>query len=205
MQDFITLHDIAKIFKTRTKTFEIIYLLYGTKEVSRQIFTNEELFNVTDFCKQNNLFFEVSPRKVNFIDEDEYSELGKFVDETDLAYENAHSMIYISKNKIKAIEACLAELVQDHRKLGLLLSYPACCVKAFSENMKKGKIIEYNLEGFKNISKRQEDWTLISHFPCSNNCKESELIARANYNIILNIDSDLADKIKKNLDLKVLL
>jgi len=203
MQDLITLHDVAKVFKTRSKTFEIIYLLYGTKEVTRQIFSNEEMENVAKFCRENSLFFETNPKKISFIDSEEsdgYSELGKFVEPDNADYTSANNIIYISKSKVKIVEACLADLTNNHRKLGLLLSYPSCCVRAFSENIEKGKIIEYNVHGFADISKRQQDCSFISHFPCSSNCKASEMLALVNYKIISLIDKELADEVKIKLD-----
>lgn len=215
------LDDLKKTFGSRTKALEIIYLLKDIKPIVRQGFYDNELPKVKEFCEKNKLAIEVSPFKVLTLDSDKsYSNKGLKVKADDPA--KGMFFVYISKDERKAAMASMFELKNDNRGLGMILGYPECCVSFFLRNEPvRSKLdndyVECTLENskltdpnkvrypfFTNVSKRDIDYVLISHFPCSFNCEKSIEIAKKNYSIINTIDPNLAMQYVNQLKSKVL-
>lgn len=95
-------------------------------------------------------------------------------------------LVYISKDPAKADEAHRAERAIDHTTLGKLLGYPECCIKFFTFNYEKARVMhdDYTLLALErtalekyawqlNTSLRYLDLSLLSHFPCSYQCAYS--------------------------------
>lgn len=164
---------LTPLFTSRTKAQEILLLLHDAKEVVRQGFYEQELPAVEQFCRQNNLYLVKSKFKVILTDENNFTNKGLRIPGNDPRA--GMYFVYISKNETKAYLASYYELIDDHRKLGLLLGYPQCCVEFFCRNFSENNT---NLELqptkiYTNISKRDEDAVLLSHFPCSSDCEKS--------------------------------
>ncbi len=164
---------LSPLFTSKSKAQEIVLLLHDAKEVVRQGFYEQELPAVEEFCRKNSLFLVKSKFKVILADENQFTNKGLRIPETDARA--GMYFIYISKDETKAYLASYYELVNDHRKLGSLLGYPECCVeffcRNFSENNINPELKPTNM--YTNISKRKEDAVLLSHFPCSSDCEKS--------------------------------
>jgi len=187
--------QLSSTFTSKSKAQEIILLLHDAKEVLRQGFYQKELPAVEKFCHENNLYLVKSKFKVILYDENQFTNKGVRISETDPR--SGMYFIYISKDETKAYLASYYELINDHRKLGLLLSYPECCVDFFSLNFNENNT---NLElkptnMCTNISKRNEDFVLISHFPCSSDCPESIGLGKRYLKLLEKIDSARAAEI----------
>jgi hypothetical protein len=211
------IEKLMRIFGSRTKALEILYLLHGIKPVVRQGFYDHEIGKVKDFCKENNLAIETAPYKVVLAEKDRrYSNKG-FKVKVDDPRQGMY-FVYISKDGRKAAMAEVFEYKNDHRSLGLLLGYPECCVDFFVKNepvrskldsnyvvctLDNSKGIRYPY--FTNISKRHMDVTLLNHFPCSFNCERSIELAKKHLKLIAELDPNLAMKYANQLKSSVLI
>ena len=198
--------DLIKIFETNTKSQEILFLLSDVKDVVRQGYYDYELIKIKEFCKINSLFLVLSEFKILLSDdnllEKNYSNKGIKV-----SSENPKGMnfVYISKSEKLAYLASYYELINNYKKLGLLLGYPSCCVDFFCNSFSKDN---YNLEilsskpylnPFTNLSKRKDDIVLLSHFPCNINCKKSISLAKKYFSVLKRDDPFYAKNLMEQL------
>jgi len=184
--------EISPIFGSKTKAQEILFLLQAGKDVVRHGFYSSELQKVKEFCSLNNLFIAESPFKIVLADGDRFSNKGIRLDLDDPR--PGMLFVYISKDEIKANLGALYEARHDDRSLGLLLGYPSCCVEYFISHFSVAnpnpQIVSSN--PLINISQREQDCVLISHFPCSADCQESIALGRRYLEILKNVDQDRA-------------
>ena len=178
--------ELVKIFGSCTKAQEMIFLLKDVKEVIRQGFYDTELDKIKRFCAEKDIHVVKSRFKILFADDEHgnYSNKGMRLPEND-SRPGMH-FIYFSKDEQKAWLAAYYELVGNESELGLLLGYPKCCVEYFLNNF-SAKNPNPELIGsnpYTNISKRDKDLVLISHFPCNPECEESVQIARGNLMVL---------------------
>lgn len=192
--------QLSLIFGSKTKAQEIVLLLQNAKKVVRQGFFDSELARVELFCQKNNLYLVKSTFKVLFADEGVYSNKGIRIPEQDPR--PGMYFVYISKNEQIAWLASYYELMQNHRDLGVVLGYPQCCVEYFCINFNSRNV---NLEKssknyYTNLSKRDQDLVILSHFPCSSECQESiklgEKYVQALYGYDKERARELLDKLK---------
>lgn len=188
------IRKLSPIFGSKTKAQEIILVLHNAKDVVRQGFYEEELSLVEEFCIKNNLFFVKSRFKV-LLEGNLFSDKGIRIQEKDPR--SGMFFVYFSKDEGKAYLASYYELINDHKLLGLLLDYPQCCVEFFSKNFNSKNC---NLElpaanRWTNLTKRNQDCVLLSHFPCSSQCQRSITLAKRYYEVILKYDAERAQEL----------
>ena len=196
---------LTNIFGSATKALEILYLMSDIKPVVRQGFYEHELPKIKRFCEANDLSLQVSPYKVVLVDTGkEYSNKGVKVRLED--ERKGMLFVYISKDEEKAVLADCYELKNNHAQFGHILGYPKCCIKFFVkhepmrsklDNDYVGPCLE-NSEGkvfpfYNNILLRNQDITLLNHFPCSFNCEESMDLARKHLIALKKQNLQLAD------------
>ena len=190
---------LSIIFGSKTKAEEMVYLVSDAKYVVRQGFYLEELPKVEKFCKDNKIHFVKSRFRVLLADENSYSNKGVRIPESDKR--PGMYFCYFSKDEQKAWLASYYELMNNDKDLGLLLGYPKCCVdffcKRFSPNNPNLQLDSTNM--FTNLTKRNEDAVLISHFPCSSECEESIFMGRKHLDIIKSVDKDRTEELINNL------
>lgn len=125
----------------------------------------------------------------------------------------------ISRNLEKA--QTFRELYKKDEKTtyekGGLLGYPKCCINFFSSisyeyfdplfqiaqntiNNYESKELNINLNPFTNIFLRYFGPRIIPHFPCEFNCQKSISLGKKWYNIMKEIDCELANQTKKILE-----
>lgn len=210
------INNLVKIFGTKTKALEVLYMLDDIKPVVRHGFYDGELELIEEFCKLNNLYLEKSRFKVIILDaeEGEYSNKGIKVDIND--ERKGMFFIYISKDEKLAASAASYEQNNNHKNLGLILGYPECCADFFIryEPVKSQLTNDYvdvvlkNSSGIKfqfytNICKRDFDITLLNHFPCSFSCKKSIDLAKRHLETLRRYEPELAKDFIKKLKCKV--
>ncbi|MBA7595642.1 hypothetical protein ES703_02607 [subsurface metagenome] len=89
----------------------------------------------------------------------------------------------------------------DHRTIGKLLGYPDCCIDFFIETFPKGildPVAEIKHDGenpMLNQMLRYFGPRIAPHFPCSFTCPEAEKFAESIYEIMLDLDSDLSQRV----------
>lgn len=194
---------LAKIFKTKTKADEILLLLKDKKEVVRQAFYEEEFPRIEEFCKQNNISVSKSKFKILFSDEESgmYSNKGITIPEKDKRH--APYFYYFSKSEEKSYLANYYELIGNVEEFGKLLGYPSCCVKYFVRNFssKNSNPEIKDCHPLLNLSKREQDAVIISHFPCSKDCEKSVELAKEKLNLISKHSKERVIELKEKLGL----
>ena len=187
--------QLSLIFTSKSKAQEIVLLLHDAKEVVRQGFYEKELPAVKEFCAKNNLFLVRSKFKVILDDENNFTNKGLRIPEKDPHL--GMYFIYFSKDETKAYLASYYELIENHQKLGLLLGYPECCVDFFYQNFNENKtdlqLKPTNL--YTNITKRNEDLVVISHFPCNSDCEKSIELGKRYLELLYKIDPARAQEL----------
>lgn len=206
------INRLANVFGSVSKALEMVYLFADLKPVVRQGFYENELARVRRFCESNNLHMTLSQYKIVLVDakDGEYSNKGiktKIQDERKGMF-----FAYISKSKEKAELANCYEAKNNHAQLGHLLGYPECCVEFFVKNEperskldndyilpcvinSKGNVFPFQ----NNILLRNQDITLLSHFPCSFECKASEELGKKYLNAIRKNKPEAAEMIVSKL------
>lgn len=197
------INSLKVIFGSKTKAQEIVFLLNGVKEVVRQGFYPSELPVVEQFCKENALFLVKSKFKVLLEEEGStFSNKCTRIPENDSRL--GMYFVYLSKDEQKALLACYAEMMNRHKELGELLGYPCCCIEFFCKNFNEQNT---NLEltptnPWTNLSQREQDCVLLSHFPCSSECSFSIELAKRYFEVIKKVDSVRAEEMMKILEIK---
>jgi hypothetical protein len=191
--------DLTLIFGSKSKAQEIFYLLSKGKSVVRQGFYEHELPKVEKFCQENNIYLVKSRFKVLLADETSFSNKGirvSYQDKREGMY-----FVYLSKDQQKSWLAAYYEIMKNDADLGMLLGYPKCCIdfflKRFSPNDPNLQLQPTNM--YTNISKRDKDHVLISHFPCSSDCQESIQLGRKYLAIINECDKERYEELIKEL------
>ncbi len=192
------IRKLSLIFGSKSKAQEILLLLGDAKKVVRQGFYEEELPRVEKFCKDT-LYCVKSKFKVLLADETSYSNKGIRIKDTDKR--KGMYFVYISKDEQKAWLASYYELMNNDIDLGRELGYPACCVDFFCRRFSEGNP---NLQlkptnAFTNITKRDRDQVIISHFPCSSDCAESIELGKKYLDVLMKIDKDRVEELVKEL------
>lgn len=185
---------IQKTFKSFIKSLEVLYVIEGIKPATRILVHEDNLKPVIDFLENNNLKWDKSDFKIKKqLNTEFYSDRGTIAK----GNEDAYYFVYVSKSSGLNKKLKNAEKKQNHKQLGLLLGYPECCCNFFEKNfpIESKKQNDYTLttlknsEGYSfpfytNIAMRHFDLSLLSHFPCSFNCKASTRIAINNLRCI---------------------
>lgn len=177
----------------------MLLLLQGVKGVVRQGFYNTELPRVDRFCRENGIHGVRSTFKVLLSEGELYSNKGFRVPLEDPR--QGMYFIYFSNDEQKAYLASYYELMSNHRELGLLLGYPPCCVDFFCRNFseRNTNLGLLSTNPLTNLSKRDQDCVLLSHFPCSSECPESMRLARTYLDVIQKADRGRAEEMIKIL------
>ena len=192
-------HAIS-IFGSRMKALEILLLLEDQKLVVRQGFYDHEFKKVEEFCKKNNVFLSKSKFKVSLEGKEKFTNKGKIINES----EKGMHFVYLSKDEEKALLANLYETKQDHKQLGQILGYPECCINFFINNFSQENPnpVHKPTNPWTNLSKREFDVCLLSHFPCTNDCQESISLAKKHYDLLLKHDPPAAQLIYQELSVR---
>ena len=194
--------SLTIIFGSRSKAQEILFLLHDLKPVVRQGYYEEELPSVENYCRTNNLYVVKSPFKVLLEDNSPYSNYsnkGLRLPASDP--QRGMYFIYISKGEKNALLAGYYEVTENHRELGRLLGYPECCITFFCENFSaEHPNPEHSpINPLTNITQRDKDVVLISHFPCRSECTESITLAEKYLKIIQHHDPPWAEQLLLHL------
>jgi len=192
------INKLSYIFGSKTKAQELVLLQHNLKDVVRLGFYEHELPNVEKFCRENGLHLVKSKFKV-ILSEENYSNKGLRIQENDKR--EGMFFVYISKDEQKSWLASYYELMQNDKDLGLLLGYPKCCVDFFCQNFSGDntnlQLTPTNM--WTNLTKREKDQVLISHFPCSSGCRESVSMGMKYLELLVKVDEERAKELAANL------
>ena len=190
---------LSLIFGSKTKAQEIILVLHDTKKIVRQGFYEEELPRVEKYCEENNLTLVKSKFKVLLADESAYSNKGIRIKSEDKR--PGMYFVYISKDDRTAWLASYYELIGNDQDLGRILGYPSCCVdffcKRFTPDNPNLQLAPTN--AFTNLTKRDQDQVIVSHFPCNSECQESIELGKRYLDTLMKVDKERVEELVNKL------
>lgn len=202
-----------KIFGSVIKALEIIYVIEGVKPAARIMVKDDEFDNIKNFLKEYKLDIIKSEFKIKKDDAGDYSDKGSKIG----LNEKGYYFSYIAKTKDVAKKLKRLERFDNHVELGMALGYPRCCCEFFernflSESQNKNDFTldtlresdGYEFPSYNNIAARHFDISLLNHFPCSFNCRESIKIAEKNLGVIKKCSNEWHDIFKGILNSAVL-
>jgi hypothetical protein len=100
------------------------------------------------------------------------------------------------------------DCVEDDVQAGLLFGYPSCCIASYRQHLAHHLTrLEPHFAGhgggpwpyWCNTLADAFGWHLISHFPCSANCQNSHVIARAHWTALVQFDAAFALALRMNM------
>lgn len=188
------IHQLQQIFRSITKSLEVIYVIEGIKPCARILAYEDDLNKIVSFLNEKGIPTAISGFKVvkQNLQSGLYSDISVALPKD--SAKKGHFFVYLSKDKNTADKAKLMEESNSHEELGLLLGYPKCCCDFFAENFSGDnadltlKTLEnsdgYEFEFYNNIAARHFDVALLSHFPHSFGCEPSIEIAKSSLKAI---------------------
>ncbi len=191
--------QLSLITSSKMKAQELLLLQHNLKPVVRQGYYEHELPNIQNYCEKNNLHFVKSNFKVLLTDETQFSNKGLRISENDKR--PGMFFTYISKDEQSAWLANYYELMNNHKDLGVTLGYPECCINFFLKNFSPQNPNPQHTptNPYTNISQRENDAVLISHFPCESNCPISIEQAKKFHQLLMKIDKEHAYELLEDL------
>lgn len=115
--------------------------------------------------------------------------------------------IYLSQTEVNAEKLRSLDENKNDYDFGLALDYPQCCVEKVEMTGHVPTIIEafenLQIDGKYNVWSWPiamiRDSSLLVHFPCSSNCKESQKLAKKHYSLIKKYASkEIYDRVTKH-------
>lgn len=194
--------QLQQFFHSITKSLEVLYTIEGIKPCARILVFENEIDKIVNFLNENKVYTAISDFKVlkQNVQSEFYSD--KSIKIPKNGAQKGYFFVYLSESKETAEKAKLMESSNNHKELGLLLGYPACCCEFFEKNFNEKstdltlKTLENSngceFEFYNNIAARHFDVALLSHFPHSFECKPSIEIAKNNLKIINKHSKQLA-------------
>ncbi len=186
------MEELLSIFGSGLRLNELLLVKAGIKPALRMSISTRERASVEKYLKATGLKFAYSKFKIIEIPDvgkGGFSNKGLRIDFEDKREGNF--FIYISKDESLLRKSKTSEQINDNIALGVSLGYPLCCVDFFNNNstvqsskqndyvlpaLNATKGIEFPYEN--NICARYFDYSLINHFPCTLDCKESEELGK---------------------------
>lgn len=193
--------NLLDVFLDRLSALEILFLLNDLKPLVRLCVKGKYLKPMKKFCDSQKLYMESNDnyKLVKVLDINKnYSNKSVFVPLRykikDTYWLEENYLVYISKKKNLCKKASDFE-VKQKGELGLLLGYPECCCRFFEDNFVKAarKNVDFVLlalsrfrqfQFYNNICLHPFGVSLLSHFVCSFECKQSLYLAKRNLNFL---------------------
>ncbi len=105
--------------------------------------------------------------------------------------------VYFARKEKKALLAAYYEQIGNDLDLGRILGYPECCIEFFQNNFsaKNADLQHLPTNPYTNLSKRDQEAVLLSHFPCGSECKESLELAKKYLQVLAKVDGPWAKEL----------
>ena len=186
---------------------EIILVHEGVKPLTRIMLPQSQLKSFQEFLREYGFYIAESGYKViSKRDRGKGGWRNKILRIVSADSREGDPFYYIAKSEEIAEEAKAAEFLSSD-KSGQLLGYPECCQKFFKKyfalaNEKQCDFVLYTLsetredypyDFYNNNASRYFGYSLLSHFPCSFNCKESSSLAKSYYDMLKKYSKKWAD------------
>ncbi|MDA1196957.1 MAG: hypothetical protein O2779_03275 [Nanoarchaeota archaeon] len=203
----MNLETIQKTCNSLIKSLEIFYVFHDYKPTSRIMVHDAKVEEYKQLMDKLNLQCTLSDFKIQKQQSVDYSDKGTISTTNKPGYR----FMYVAKHHPSIHRLKTLEQQQNHKELGIALGYPECCCSFFEQHFKEQskKSNDYTLltlENSKppfpfqtNIAARHFDHALVSHFPCSFNCKHSIEIANNNRTLLKEKEPKILEEIEKDL------
>jgi len=178
---------------------EVLFVLEGLKPACRQLVHEDDVHRVVGFCESSGLYWELSDFKI--LKDKELLVVPEYPGD-------GHYFVYLSRSKDVSQLAKFYEATRNDALLGDVLGYPQCCVRFYLTNYARAVKLhdDYTLMSIANTHFQPSFVTnnmarffsvsLISHFPCSYNCPETEKMGSAFFECIKTFNPSLAAYVK---------
>ncbi|NQU18392.1 MAG: DUF483 domain-containing protein [Candidatus Saganbacteria bacterium] len=202
--------NISQVFGgllCRNEILQLLFLLSGAKQAIRIVIRQKDLLYVRTLLLELNLsversdFFAVSRAVRGHYYTYKKADVSK--DNKELVF------LYVSKRAKVSLELKKSEAEEDSFKFGKLLGYPSCCIKKYLKtkinqigdfimiSSAKSKIQTYPF--LNNVALGIFGIRVISHFPCSLNCRNSLKIGKQYARVLEEIDYNYFKFLKEEL------
>jgi len=207
------INDFSKlfqIFNSNLPPLEIIYVLADLKPCCRVLLNPAKIFELNKFCQNNNLHLELSSFKIKKMLDKGKGGFSNKIKKKSITDEDGLFYAYISKDKNRGEEAKYFEFARNDSYHGKIMGYPECCIQFYKRNKrnafkKQGDFMLFCSHELKkypfynNYALRYFGISLISHFPCSLDCKKSQNIAKKNLYFLKKNLPEIAKLFEKEL------
>jgi len=181
--------DFHGLWGSTLSALECAYVLKGLKRCSIDFIDETRVPLLRNFCRLNNLCFELSNYKVLSNSEKAKGGFSNLSSRVSVDSPQGRFAVFLSKDRMDAQLTKHYYGISDHTNLGPLLGYPKCCSEFFLEYAKQASKKNMDFILYALIDTKQYDFynnralryfgiSLISHFPCSLNCQASQAIAK---------------------------
>lgn len=201
---FEEIRDILPSAKVR----ELLLAAEGRK-VSRTMLPEEEAMSFVATMERHGLYVAVYDKKyVCSPDAGKGGWINQYGIEVPLDAGGGYLLLYCAATPQDALNAMKSEHGQADTEFGGYLGIPDCCVQRYVECIDQAVQVQNdyipftleNTEGdypfpfWNNIAAQYFDYCLISFFPCSFKCNETESVARQSYAFLSSYCPDWADR-----------
>lgn len=183
--------DFLDIFD-ESSSQELFYVLENIKPAARVPISSLNVSRLNAFCKDNSVHLVLSEKKIIGCADPGKNGFSSNFRYVPSSHPNAKYWAYISKDKELCKKAKHLDALGDDIGFGTAMGYPECCIRFFVKqiNLRKYRCMDLILPAitrvdsypfYNNYALRYFGYSLISHFPCSLDCKNSHDIAQRNF------------------------
>ena len=186
-------------------TFREIIQSAHTDKISRIFLEDEQLHLLAPILDDLGLEFFLSPKKYIFVQDVGKGGFSNSIKEIIPNNSPIGSfMVHIGRNKEKLLYAREVDLNGDDHAFGHALGIPECCVKAFVLNSTEASVNQndFTLFALRENYFEPDPWSincaqyfgygLVSHFPCSVNCKKTSEMSKSSASLLRDVAPNLA-------------
>lgn len=186
---------------------DLIYTIEGYKPVTRIIIADTQINNLFNFCRGNNLFWKIESYRVLRNSDKGKGGFSNRLEHVEYHNENGDYIVYISIDK-KILNNNFNKM--SEKEFGQYLGYPECCTEFYEKN--KHMVIQEQIDlaplsvtslgpflYYANYFLRYFNYSVISHFPCSCNCKETVAYGKRNMKLLRRLFPDFANEMELNM------
>lgn len=205
----VDLNLLTKLFGNLHQALEVLYVANGLKKLARLSIYNKNRLNLAkNFIENHRL--KIVESSVKYITKRDSNRTYFTSYSKPVALNNKKGgfiYLYISKSNDLSQLGRICEEHDYSIQFGRILDYPECCIDFYNKNiqryLKEKRDLMHSVldetEGlfpypfWNNFVTRYFDASLLSHYPCSFNCRESMEMAKERLELIKSISSSLSD------------
>lgn len=190
----------------------LVSVLFGGKKVSRLCLSEEFIERLIPLISEYKICYSFIPRaKTNdafYFEKKNATNKYRLSQEDIEALKVRNHYLYLSYDETSMNALKDAEIAGEFKKAGYFFGYPSCCINNYCSKKSvsdvslanralKNSSLRNNFSFINNVCRQGK--TIILHFPCSLDCKDSIKIGKTFFKIICAIDKNYARKYEDEL------